>query len=66
MIEVNYLGRKRPTGLDLFSGAGGMSLGFLMAGGSPIGAVDIDKDSIDTYRKLFPKAIDIHLGDIEK
>jgi DNA (cytosine-5)-methyltransferase 1 len=66
MIEVNYSTRKRPTCIDLFSGAGGMSLGFLMAGGNPIGAVDIDKDSIETYKKLFPKAKDVFLGDIEE
>ena len=66
MIEVNYSKRKRPTCIDLFSGAGGMSLGFLMAGGNPIGAVDNDKDSIRTYQKLFPKAPDVFLGDIEE
>ncbi len=42
-----------------------MSLGFLMAGGNPIGAVDLDRDSIDTYRRLFPKARHTHLGGVE-
>jgi DNA (cytosine-5)-methyltransferase 1 len=56
---------KSPTCLDLFSGAGGLSVGFLMAGGRPLGAIDIDKDSIETYRRLFPKAVDIACGDIE-
>lgn len=55
---------KRPTCIDLFSGAGGLSLGFAMAGGNPVGAVDIDKDSIGTYKDLFPFAANVHLGDI--
>lgn len=39
--------------IDLFCGAGGMSLGFQMAGLNPIYAIDIDKYSIDTYRANF-------------
>ncbi len=48
--------RGAPTCVDLFSGAGGLSVGFAMAGGVPVGAVDIDSDSIATYRKTFPNA----------
>ena len=66
MIDINYSARKkRPTCIDLFSGAGGMSVGFLMAGGYPVGAVDIDNDSISTFKSLFPKAPEVHLGKIE-
>ncbi|KAB0665694.1 DNA cytosine methyltransferase [Oryzomonas japonica] len=57
---------KVPTCLDLFSGAGGISIGFAMAGGRPLGAVDFDKDSIDTYSRLFPDAIDVACCDIEQ
>lgn len=43
-----------PTAIDLFSGAGGLSLGFLLAGGEPLGAVDSDFDSIATFQRNFP------------
>src|SRR5262245_40945919 len=43
----------RPTVLDLFSGAGGMALGFQAAGARSIGAVEIDKPSADTFRRAF-------------
>ncbi len=39
--------------LDLFSGCGGLSLGFKMAGYQIIGAIDKDKDSIETFKKNF-------------
>lgn len=54
-----------PTCFDLFSGAGGLSAGFLMAGGRPVGAVDLDPDSIATYRKNFPMASDVACCPIE-
>ena len=54
-----------PTCFDLFSGAGGLSVGFVMAGGTPIGAVDFDADSIETYRKNFPMAEDVACSPIE-
>jgi DNA (cytosine-5)-methyltransferase 1 len=66
MIDITYRGKKnQPTAIDLFCGAGGMSLGFMMAGGTPIGAVDHDIDSIATYKKIFPKTENVHLGKIE-
>ncbi len=55
-----------PTCLDLFCGAGGLSVGFLMAGGRPKGAVDFDEDSIKTYQRLFPCADDVVCSDISK
>lgn len=42
------------TIIDLFCGAGGMSLGFVQAGFSPILAIDHDQPSIDTHRANFP------------
>ncbi len=40
-----------PTVVDLFCGAGGLSLGFKRAGFTPVFAVDADHWSIKTYRK---------------
>jgi len=54
-----------PTCFDLFSGAGGLSVGFAMAGGVPLGAVDIDSDSISTYKRNFPMAEDVACCPIE-
>lgn len=51
--------------IDLFCGAGGLSLGFCQAGGVPVAAVDIDRDSIETYRKMFPFCEQIFCGPIE-
>lgn len=66
MIEVDYNTYcENKKGLDLFCGAGGLSLGYLMAGGKPIGAVDVDEDAIATYKELFPMAKSVHHGDIE-
>ena len=42
-----------PTCIDLFCGAGGLTLGFTQAGGIPIAALDCDKDSIETYSRMF-------------
>lgn len=36
---------------SLFSGAGGLDLGFIKAGHKVVWANDIDRDSVDTYRK---------------
>lgn len=55
-----------PTCLDLFSGAGGLSIGFAMAGGRPLGGVDFDKDSIQTYKRNFPLAADTACQAIEQ
>ena len=42
--------------LDLFSGCGGISLGFKLAGFNISGGIDIDLDSIKTFQKNFPKS----------
>ncbi len=39
--------------LDLFSGCGGISLGFKLAGFNISGGIDIDPDSVKTFRKTF-------------
>jgi len=49
--------------LDLFSGAGGFSLGFQMAGFEIVGAVEIDRYAAETYQKNFPNS-KVVLGDI--
>lgn len=51
--------------LDLFCGAGGLSLGFEMAGFNIIGGVDFDEDAINTHKLNFNDGFDIH-GDITK
>lgn len=45
--EVNYI--------DLFSGAGGMSLGFDQAGFNNVFSVDIEQRFCETYKTNFPK-----------
>jgi DNA (cytosine-5)-methyltransferase 1 len=42
--------------LDLFSGCGGISLGFKLAGFKIKGGVDIDPDSVKTFQKNFLKS----------
>ncbi len=54
-----------PTCIDLFCGAGGLTLGFCQAGGIPIAAVDHDPDAMETYRRMFPICEETYCGDIE-
>ena len=49
--------------LDLFAGAGGMTLGFQNAGIESIGAVEVDKFAAETFRCNFPD-IPLHNRDI--
>ena len=44
----------KPTAIDLFCGAGGMSLGFSDAGFNVVGAIDIDKVHVATYKFNHP------------
>lgn len=46
-------------GIDLFSGAGGMSLGFEQAGFHVAACVDANQLSLDTHAKNFPSTISI-------
>lgn len=43
------------TSLDLFAGAGGITLGFKKAGIKSIGAVEIDRFAAETFRYNFPE-----------
>lgn len=53
-----------PVGVDLFSGAGGLSLGLENAGVQVILAVDHDEHSLATHRANFPGlALDVDLSD---
>lgn len=49
----------RPKVIDLFSGAGGLSLGAEKASFSLISSVEIDKYAVDTHKNNFPKSIHI-------
>jgi DNA (cytosine-5)-methyltransferase 1 len=46
--------RKYPTAVDLFSGAGGLTLGLRWARFKVLGAVEIDSLAAETYRANFP------------
>ena len=48
-----------PTVIDLFSGAGGMTLGFLEAGFRPIAAVEHIKNFASTYAANFGPHVDV-------
>jgi DNA (cytosine-5)-methyltransferase 1 len=47
--------RKRPIGIDLFAGAGGMSLGFEQAGFDVVAAVEIDPVHCAAHKFNFPQ-----------
>lgn len=51
------------TSIDLFSGCGGMSLGFKMAGVKSILATDIDENAGKTFMKNFPE-VPFIVGDV--
>ena len=50
------MAKPKYTFIDLFSGAGGMSTGFEMAGFEPLLAIDNWQDSLDTYLYNHPEA----------
>jgi DNA (cytosine-5)-methyltransferase 1 len=51
--------------IDLFSGAGGMSVGVRSAGFNKIASVEIDNDASNTIRKNFPEGVHFEMP-IEK
>lgn len=50
---------KKYTVLDLFCGAGGLSLGFQLAGFKVIGGIDFQEDAIKTHEKNFTNSISL-------
>jgi DNA (cytosine-5)-methyltransferase 1 len=48
---------KKFTAVDIFSGAGGMSIGSIMAGIQPVLAVEFDVHAANTYKTNHPKTI---------
>jgi DNA (cytosine-5)-methyltransferase 1 len=46
-----------PVGVDLFCGAGGMSLGFEMAGFDVICGIDVDPIHLEAYKNNFPQGV---------
>ena len=53
----------RFTVVSTFSGCGGSSLGYKLAGGKVLLAVEWDKNAVETYRANFP-GTDVYHGDI--
>jgi DNA (cytosine-5)-methyltransferase 1 len=49
--KLNFQQKKAPKVVSLFSGAGGMDLGFVKAGFKVIWAIDNFDDAVETYRK---------------
>lgn len=47
-------GKKEMKSLDLFAGAGGMTLGFKKAGIQSIGAIEVDRFAAETFSHNFP------------
>src|SRR5579885_2068271 len=56
---------QRPTAIDLFAGAGGMTLGLKRAGFDVVGAVEIDELACETYRVNHPN-VELWEKDIRK
>lgn len=56
---------KKYNVLDLFCGAGGLSLGFKLAGFNIVGGIDFKEDAIKTHHKNFKNSISI-FGDIRE
>ena len=53
------------NGIDLFSGPGGLTLGFKRAGIMPLCAVEIRRDAVDTYSTHTPD-VEHHCADIRE
>ena len=50
---------ERPVGIDLFAGAGGMSLGFEQAGFDVAATVDVDPIHCAVHEYNFPRTVTI-------
>lgn len=64
--KVKRTGDLRPTVLDLFSGAGGMALGFEAAGARCVGAVEIDAAAAATFRATFANENAVVFGGVDE
>lgn len=69
-MEITHYPRRRRVGgdatcIDLFSGAGGLALGFRQSGWEVVSANDCDEDAADTFRRNFPEA-SFFLGPVSK
>ena len=71
MVRKALTARERPTAIDLFCGAGGMSLGFEQAGFDVLLGVDRDGHHIAVHHRNFPHGktlcaslADLHAGDL--
>lgn len=67
MHVIQAIGTRQDEGVgtfvSLYSGAGGLDLGFYLAGFDPVWANDIDPSAVETYNKLFPDHV-AHAGDL--
>jgi len=53
MIKKRAYSKTKPTVLDIFCGAGGLSLGFQNAGCQIVGGIDINPHAVKTHHKNF-------------
>lgn len=61
---LNALGSEKRLAVDLFSGAGGLSLGLERAGWTVAASVDFDKRALETHAANFPgMSLHMDLGD---
>ena len=54
LLTINAKKNSRPVGIDLFAGAGGLSLGFEQAGFDVVAAVEIDPVHCAVHEFNFP------------
>ena len=54
----------KPTAIDLFSGAGGLSLGLLKSKFDVVGAIEWDADAVASHERFFGKRVKHFCGDV--
>ncbi|MFW9852153.1 MAG: DNA cytosine methyltransferase [Candidatus Thorarchaeota archaeon] len=64
-MNTNEPAKNKPSFIDLFSGAGGFSLGFVEQGFQDLLAIDNDQDAIATYNSNFIATVSL-IKDIRK
>lgn len=57
--------KKKPTVVSMFSGCGGMDLGFIQAGYDIVWANDFDEDACDTYRRNIGNIINTDITNLD-